>query len=759
MAMQYIGARYVVKIYENKTDPSTATWDSNVNYEPLTLVTYNNGSYLSKKEVPASVGNPPTNPTYWVQTGFYNGQIVELQNAVTNLNRELATETQNRTDVDDILRTSISNLSSTTTAEINSLKAKDSALESAIGTETTQRTTADATLATQISTANTAIATETSARTTADANLQSQIDNIIAPSGEAPSAAEVENARIGANGVTYNTLGNAIRGQVTELDSFHINSKHNIDAILGYEDEFYFDFVQGNIASSTGEDESRVWACRTGLIKFTENTDILVDVESGYGRQYMIYDNTGTFIEYHNLSSTVHITDLTKQYRFKVTKTDESQIDIELAKTFITFRPTSKYMSIPAIVDHIDGYATNERASVLEYNDDTILGYNSTFRLYWEMGSLALSTGLEEDANWCIRTPEFLKFTQPTVIHFNPTEGYRTQYIVYDSEGTYVDYHNKSGDLLIADSDLNYLYKIRVATADTSEIDYDVAKTLVTFNPQNYASIPEIIASVIPANKPLTGKTIVCFGDSLTGNPVDPYGYTYKLAQATGATVINAGFGGTNMAEVDTRAVLSMSALADALASGDWSDQTSSGISITSGQPNAGGTAWQNTGINYVPSRLDTLADINWSNVDYITIFFGTNDWNDNVPLDNNNNKYDTETYKGAFRHSVETILAEYPNIKIIPVSPLWRWFTESTDSDNTPKATSGLYLYEYADALKEVAKEYHMNVIELYYKSGINKFNKSEYFYSNDGTHPNPYGNGCLAVKIGNEIAYGISE
>ena len=86
---QYIGARYVTKIYENSLDASSAEWEANVNYEPLTMVTYNNGSYLSKKEVPGSVGNPAANPTYWVQTGFYNGQIADLQQ--NKQNKELDT--------------------------------------------------------------------------------------------------------------------------------------------------------------------------------------------------------------------------------------------------------------------------------------------------------------------------------------------------------------------------------------------------------------------------------------------------------------------------------------------------------------------------------------------------------------------------------------------------------------------------------------------------------------------------------------------
>ena len=89
---QYIGARYVTKIYENSLDPSSAEWEAGVTYEPLTLVTYLNSSYLSKKEVPGSIGDPATNPSYWVVTGAYNGQIAQLQNDIQNLESQINTK-------------------------------------------------------------------------------------------------------------------------------------------------------------------------------------------------------------------------------------------------------------------------------------------------------------------------------------------------------------------------------------------------------------------------------------------------------------------------------------------------------------------------------------------------------------------------------------------------------------------------------------------------------------------------------------------
>lgn len=100
---QYIGARYVTKVYENSQDPTSAEWEANINYEPLTMVTYNMGSYLSKKDVPASVGDPATNPTYWVQTGFYNGQISWLDSIKQNkiLDTPITVEGSSKTTVED----------------------------------------------------------------------------------------------------------------------------------------------------------------------------------------------------------------------------------------------------------------------------------------------------------------------------------------------------------------------------------------------------------------------------------------------------------------------------------------------------------------------------------------------------------------------------------------------------------------------------------------------------------------------------------
>lgn len=92
------------------------------------------------------------------------------------------------------------------------LNAETAARQAAVSAEASARQAADNTLQSNIN-------VEASARATQDNVLQAEIDQLVAPSGSAPSAAEVTNARIGADGTTYDTLGNAIRGQVTDVKS------------------------------------------------------------------------------------------------------------------------------------------------------------------------------------------------------------------------------------------------------------------------------------------------------------------------------------------------------------------------------------------------------------------------------------------------------------------------------------------------------------------------------------------------------------
>ena len=84
---QYIGARYVPIFYTDQYGGND--WEAGVQYEPLTIVTYLNQSYTSKKQVPAYVSNPADEPDYWVLTGAYNAQVAQLAQDVDDMQQML----------------------------------------------------------------------------------------------------------------------------------------------------------------------------------------------------------------------------------------------------------------------------------------------------------------------------------------------------------------------------------------------------------------------------------------------------------------------------------------------------------------------------------------------------------------------------------------------------------------------------------------------------------------------------------------------
>lgn len=97
---QYIGARYVPLFYTNPNDGTNA-WHAGVAYDPLTIVTDLNQSYTSKIPVPASVGRPSENPTYWILTGAYSAQLEEYHQEVVAVQNDLDDLTE---DVENIPR-------------------------------------------------------------------------------------------------------------------------------------------------------------------------------------------------------------------------------------------------------------------------------------------------------------------------------------------------------------------------------------------------------------------------------------------------------------------------------------------------------------------------------------------------------------------------------------------------------------------------------------------------------------------------------
>lgn len=242
---------------------------------------------------------------------------------------------------------------------------------------------------------------------------------------------------------------------------------------------------------------------------------------------------------------------------------------------------------------------------------------------------------------------------------------------------------------------------------------------------------------------PLGGKTVVCFGDSLT-----EFGdYTGKIAQETGATVVNVGFGGCRMAkspEGSNRFIyneMSMAGVSETLNSGDFTalENVAENLKNNHGDDNT--------------AAVSRFKNTDFNQVDYITIFYGTNDWNGEIPLGSIDSQ-DVFDFNGAINKSVENILTKYPHIRILLLTPTWRARKDVGDgleTDNNPNP-SGVYMIDYVEAIEERAKSHKIPSFNMYTQSGINIYT-SEY-YQRDGLHLTDKGDELISRIISHELS-----
>lgn len=130
------------------------------------------------------------------------------------------------------------------------------------------------------------IAVEATARENADNALSERIDNIIAPSGGAPSAAEVTDARVGADGTIYNSLGVAIRTQFDNVDS-------RIGQLL-----YIPSWKQGTVSSNGAINDEQTKRVRTDYLYFNCLHAVHIDrTTTNYQIMLAFFDSDYAWIE------------------------------------------------------------------------------------------------------------------------------------------------------------------------------------------------------------------------------------------------------------------------------------------------------------------------------------------------------------------------------------------------------------------------------------------------------------------------------
>lgn len=247
----------------------------------------------------------------------------------------------------------------------------------------------------------------------------------------------------------------------------------------------------------------------------------------------------------------------------------------------------------------------------------------------------------------------------------------------------------------------------------------------------------------------LANKKIVNFGDSIFGNFRSPEDISSYLAEYTGATVYNLGFGGCRMSvhSLPQFDKFGMYRLTDAIISRDFTPQKDALEMVPFGEALPA----------YFKDSFELMRTIDFSEVDIATIAYGTNDFTAARPLEGAG-KYDVTSYGGALRYSIERLMKAYPNMKLVLCSQLYRFWREKGtgvvigDSDDRPME-SGLYLRDFIKKTREIADEYSLFYIDNYTGSGINKETRDLCFSETDGSHPLPYGRKLIAENMAKDL------
>jgi len=127
-------------------------------------------------------------------------------------------------------------------------------------------------------------------------------------------------------------------------------------------------------------------------------------------------------------------------------------------------------------------------------------------------------------------------------------------------------------------------------------------------------------------------------------------------------------------------------------------------------------------------SIADNIENLGLQKADIYSVFLGTNDWWTSLPIgtfSDYQNNTGNQTVYGSYRTIINKLRSLNSDAVIILMTPLQR--TDYVDLNNPSvffpgdyAAKNGVYLSQYADAIKIIAKAEHLKLCDLYYKSGI---------------------------------------
>jgi lysophospholipase L1-like esterase len=196
------------------------------------------------------------------------------------------------------------------------------------------------------------------------------------------------------------------------------------------------------------------------------------------------------------------------------------------------------------------------------------------------------------------------------------------------------------------------------------------------------------------------GKNIIWLGDSVHAY-TSPDGATipYYFQYHSGANCYNWCQGGTTMAlmGVTNYDPYSGVGMVNALTSGNFTDQI---------------THMEDRGF---VTQVAQMQAFDMSKADYIIIEFGTNDCWKLVPVDNEDDEFDTTTTGGALRYMIKTLLTKYPALKLAVCN--MQDMTGFADAEHQKPYDSAAQ----NGILESVCEQYHIPLVDI--RTGMNDY------------------------------------
>lgn len=236
-------------------------------------------------------------------------------------------------------------------------------------------------------------------------------------------------------------------------------------------------------------------------------------------------------------------------------------------------------------------------------------------------------------------------------------------------------------------------------------------------------------------------RRIMFFGDSQIAACRDDTSVTNKLSGLLGEEVYGTAFGGTSMSYTKkdnrlayTRDCYNMVGLSASILTGDFRIQKNARVTEPA--------------TTYFEDEIRWLQYMDFSKTELVFIQHAVNDYQARVPVENDEDPYDSYSYAGALRTAVSNLKKANPDLRIILVSPTYVWYPEVGKTCEN-YVMNGQILEDFVKKQQELAKELDLEFIDLYHDLYEHSVPDDWMKYSDDGLHPNETGRSLMAERI----------